>query len=75
MAETAAAITKKTFDTEINRFDATVNENGDNRHDNCNNNIYVVVVPKRFKGLLSVVDFSKGLRKFMQCCYVSHIMN
>jgi len=70
----AAAVTKETFDAEINRFDAAVNENGDECHDNCNNNINVIVVPKRFKGLLSVVDFGKGLGKFMQCRCVSHIM-
>ena len=70
----AAAVTKKTFDAEINRFDAAVNENGDERHNNSNNNIYVVVVPKRFKGLLGVVDFGKGLGKFMKSRCVSHTM-
>ena len=73
-ATETAAVAEETFDAEINRFDAAVNENGDERHNNGNNNIYVVVVPKPLKGLFRVVDFGKSLGKFMQCRCVCHTM-
>ena len=60
-AADAAAVTEKTFDAKINGFDATVNKNSDCSDNYCNNNVYVVVVPKPLERLLCVVYFGKSL--------------
>ena len=60
-AADAAAVAQKTFDAEINGFDAAVNKNSKDRQGDSHNNVYVVVVPKPLERLLCVVYFGKSL--------------